>query len=172
MNHSSTGPLVDIDLDKSAKDQSTVDSDIEVHADLNLSSKAQQYRTAVDPETETDSISSDDDSDEIHLSNSKLNVMDAVCVLTTFSTAGGIVAMPWAIGQLGYILGPLLLIITVLSGVFFWNFLIDVAANSKSGPCRTLGDVGYELAGRKGRIVFDLFQIGNLILYMPVALET
>ena len=54
----------------------------------------------------------------------------------------------------------------------FFDFLLDVAQTCKEGTCKTLGDVGYALGGKNGRRLFEAFQIGNLIMYMPVALET
>ena len=96
----------------------------------------------------------------------------AVCVITTFATAGSIVVIPWAIGQLGYILGPVLLVGTVLMNLYFFTKLLDVVDNCKAGSCKTLGEVGYQLGGTGGRNLFVAFQMGNLILYMPVALET
>jgi len=52
----------------------------------------------------------------------KLSFHKAVIILTTWATSGAVVAIPWAFGQLGYVLGPCLLIATVGFILLFNNF--------------------------------------------------
>jgi hypothetical protein len=72
-------------------------------------------------------------------------------------------------GQLGYIVGPLLLVFYVLITLYFNTFLLGIAIKE---DCKTLGDVGYCLMGTKGRVLFTSFQVLNLFLYLPIVLET
>mmetsp|Transcript_14147 Transcript_14147/g.34040 ORF Transcript_14147/g.34040 Transcript_14147/m.34040 type:complete len:457 (-) Transcript_14147:9-1379(-) len=106
-----------------------------------------------------------------HKRHGKLSFHKAVIILTTWSTSGAVVAIPWAFGQLGYVLGPCLLIATVGFILLFNTFLLDVA-DSTSAATATFGDIGHHLGGKFGRTVFVGFQITNLVFYMPVALET
>ena len=137
-------------------------------------SSSDEMKYGIDKKCEIDHDDNNDDDSSSPLAHhsTKLSFFDAICVLTTFATAGSIVAVPWAVSQLGYVLGPILLITVASMNLYFYSFLIDVADACPVGSCKTLGDVGHELAGKKGRYLFDAFQIGNLILYMPVALET
>ena len=50
-------------------------------------------------------------------------------------------------------------------------FMCDIVLSS-NGRCKHLSDAGFELGGRWGRISFQVLQYGNLLFYMPVALET
>lgn len=105
----------------------------------------------------------------------QLSYWDAVMILTTFNTSGSVILMPWAYGQLGYIIGPLSHIALMGIVLFFNLFLIDVALLDSTGSsrqCRSLGDVGYRLASTFGRGLFLFLQLANLVLYLPVALET
>jgi len=102
-----------------------------------------------------------------------LKYFDAVVILATFNTSGSIILIPWSYGQLGYIVGPLTHLAIVGMSLYFSCFLIDVATtNIKGIKCRTLGDVGFILAGRFGRRLFVSLQMLNMILYIPVAMET
>lgn len=103
-----------------------------------------------------------------------LRYWDAVMILATFNTSGSIILIPWSYGQLGYIIGPITHV-TIVGIVLYFNcFLIDVALSSSSKERRilTLGNVGYALASKFGRRLFTTLQMLNMILYLPVALET
>ena len=103
-----------------------------------------------------------------------LRYWDAVMILATFNTSGSIILIPWSYGQLGYIIGPITHLAIVGIVLYFNCFLIDVALSSstKERKIRTLGDVGYTLASKFGRRLFITLQMLNMILYLPVAMET
>ena len=103
-----------------------------------------------------------------------LKYFDAVVILATFNTSGSIILIPWSYGRIGYIVGPLTHLAIVGMALYFSCFLIDVATSNSKGmcKCRTLGDVGHILAGRFGRRLFVSLQMLNMILYIPVAMET
>jgi len=102
----------------------------------------------------------------------QLSLTDAVVMLTTWATAGVIITMPYIYGQFGYALGSVLLALVMSCTVYTATFLLKVSDQCKPGTIRKLGDVGEALAGRKGRILFEFFQMTNLLFYLPVALET
>jgi len=110
-----------------------------------------------------------------------LSVFDTVIVLTTFSLAGAIIAVPYSFGQFGYLGGPLMFLLIISLMVYFLNFLCNIAESADDETAggaatatniKTLGDVGYHLAGKKGRHLFDTFQMTNLVCFLPVGLET
>ena len=99
-----------------------------------------------------------------------LGFWDVVMTQTTFATSGGIVTIPFAFGQLGYILGPLLLLLWILLALMVNCLLVDVAMASDR-CCLNLGDVGAVLAGWKGRWLFRGMQLLNLVLLLAVVLN-
>ena len=101
-----------------------------------------------------------------------LSLFDTIIMLTTWTTAGVLIAVPYSFGQFGYIGGSMLLLFVILMTLYYLNFLLDVADNCKDGTIMGLGDVGYELAGEKGRKLFETFQYVHLIGWLPVGLQT
>lgn len=100
--------------------------------------------------------------------NKKLSWWGVVATQTTFSTSGALVSIPFAFGQIGYVLGPMLLVgwAVLCLGVNCW--LVDVALDAN---CRTLPEVGRALAGDGGRRLVHLVQMANLIVFLPVVLN-
>jgi hypothetical protein len=101
-----------------------------------------------------------------------LSLFDTIIMITTWTTAGAIIAVPYSFGQFGYIGGSILLLFIILLTLYYLNFLLDVADSCKDGTISCLGDVGYELAGENGRKLFETFQYVNLIFWLPVGLQT
>ena len=101
----------------------------------------------------------------------KLRYWDIVVIHATYSTAGGIVVMPYMFGQLGYVLGPIVLGLWMFLLYCINAFVCDIVLAS-GGRCKTLGDIGAKLAGTHGRLVLRGIQLLNMLLYLPTALET
>ena len=70
----------------------------------------------------------------------KLRYWDIVVIHATYSTAGGIVVMPYMFGQLGYVLGPIVLGLWMFLLYCINAFVCDIVLAS-GGRCKTLGDV-------------------------------
>jgi len=127
-----------------------------------------------------------------------ISVLSATMILTSFSTCGAAITMPYSLGQLGYILGPVLMFVLYGSGIWYMNFIIDAVdrndaqgdedrsvvengnsndddedgiPNTSKMSLRTISEVGYMIAGRKGNNLFSFFQLANFVCFMPVALD-
>jgi len=97
----------------------------------------------------------------------RLSFPATVATLTTWCTSSAIIGFPFAFGQLGYILAPLILIAWGFISLVVAFFVVDVARDTSA---TTLGEVGYVLAGKWGRRAAVWAQLGNLLLFMPTAL--
>merc|ERR1719272_815575 len=80
--------------------------------------------------------------------SSGLSFWEIVATQTSFNTSGALVTLPFCIGRLGYVLGPLLLILWTILCLLVNFFVVDVAL---AHGCSTLGDVGRVLGGTGGR---------------------
>ena len=159
-------------------------TDIDIEADINntnttaittASTASSSTNTINEIQTTTKTtITTDEDNHQQpkQQQQHQLSVSDAVVMLTTWATAGVIITMPYIYGQFGYALGSVLLALVMSCTVYTAIFLLKVSDQCKPGTIRKLGDVGEALAGRKGRILFEFFQMTNLLFYLPVALET
>mmetsp|Transcript_8540 Transcript_8540/g.20888 ORF Transcript_8540/g.20888 Transcript_8540/m.20888 type:complete len:452 (-) Transcript_8540:50-1405(-) len=88
-----------------------------------------------------------------------------------FDTSGAIVTIPTAIGQLGYVLGPIALILWCLLAYCMNCFLLDVMMSAPNRRCKNFGDVGAEIAGKRGRNLFRFIQMLNLVLFLPTLMS-
>lgn len=121
-------------------------------------------------------ISQVNDSDVVQNNNNEhggghLGYFEAFMLMTSFQTSGSIILIPWSYGRLGFVVGPLVHLVVVGIVLFFNCFMVDVVLGSKN-MIKTLAGVGYELGGGAGQRLFLFLQMLNLILYIPVALET
>ena len=160
------------------------DIDIDIEADINnnntiaitTATSSSCFSTNTSNERQTTmktTITTDTDNHpQPQQQQQQLSLTDAVVMLTAWATAGVIITIPYIYGQIGYALGSVLLVIVMSCKVYTATFLLKVSDQRKPGTIHKLGDVGEALAGRKGRILFELFQMTNLLFFLPVALET
>ena len=172
------------DINSDHNHNQDVMTDIDIEADINntnttaittASTASSSTNTINEIQTTTKTtITTDEDNHQQpkQQQQHQLSVSDAVVMLTTWATAGVIITMPYIYGQFGYALGSVLLALVMSCTVYTAIFLLKVSDQCKPGTIRKLGDVGEALAGRKGRILFEFFQMTNLLFYLPVALET
>ena len=97
-----------------------------------------------------------------------LSWVDAAVMQASFSTAGAMVTMPYAVGLFGYALAPCLLVAWT-AAVLYTN--LNLAEAARRCGARSLGDVGEHMAGPAGRLLATSFQLVNLALLLPVELE-
>ena len=160
------------------------DIDIDIEADINnnntiaitTATSSSCFSTNTSNERQTTmktTITTDTDNHpQPQQQQQQLSLTDAVVMLTAWATAGVIITIPYIYGQIGYALGSVLLVIVMSCKVYTATFLLKVSDQCKPGTIHKLGDVGEALAGQKGRILFEFFQMTNLLFYLPVALET
>ncbi|KAL7550124.1 hypothetical protein ACHAWF_013360 [Thalassiosira exigua] len=104
---------------------------------------------------------------------SDLGFWDIVLLHTAYSTAGGVIMMPYIFGQWGYVLAPILIAIWMLLVYGIAAFVCDIITGSKE-HVKHHGDVGFELSGKWGRRIFNLFLLVNMWFYLnqPIAMDT
>jgi hypothetical protein len=100
-----------------------------------------------------------------------LSFWDVFMLQSTYSTAGMIVITPYIFGEWGYVLGPILYALWMLLVYGMACFVCNVMQQSQH-EIKHIGDAGFELSGRWGRIIFNTFFMISMISYLPVALET
>ncbi|KAL7549398.1 hypothetical protein ACHAWF_012667 [Thalassiosira exigua] len=123
-----------------------------------------------------------------------LGFWDVVLLHTAYSTAGGVIMMvsesytqglcllfflqatncpgqPYIFGQWGYVLAPILIAAWMLLVYGIAAFVCDVMTSPQS-KAKHHGDIGFELAGKWGRRIFNFFLLINMWFYLPVALDT
>jgi hypothetical protein len=100
-----------------------------------------------------------------------LSFWDVFMLQSTYSTAGMIVITPYIFGQWGYVLGPILYALWMLLVYGMACFVCNVMQQSQN-EIKHMGDVGFELSGRWGRIIFNTVYMISMISFLPVALET
>ena len=86
--------------------------------DINSEENHNESKHTDDCESNNTSMTTDNESISIDIGTetskqNKLSLADVVACITTLSTAGSIIVIPWSIGQLGYVLGPILLIFII-----------------------------------------------------------
>ena len=93
-------------------------------------------------------------------------VAGATMMLTCWSTAAANILYPWAFGVTGIVLGPALQLCVQGLTTFLTVLLCDAA---RRAGARTLAETGHALAGPTGALVLELAQVGNQLLWLPVA---
>ena len=123
------------------------------------------------PPGEDDKDGIGDDPDDIDTKENKLTLWEITALQAAYSTAGGIVSMPYMFGTFGYVLGPIVLALWLLLVYSIAAFVCDVVLAS-NGRCKHFSDVGYELGGKWGSWTIQILQIANMLIYLPTSLYT
>ena len=159
---------IDIDIEADINNNNTIAITTATSSSCFSTNTSNERQTAMKTTITTDK----DNHPQSQQLQQQLSLTDAVVMLTAWATAGVIITIPYIYGQIGYALGSVLLVIVMSCKVYTATFLLKVSDQRKPGTIHKLGDVGEALAGRKGRILFELFQMTNLLFFLPVALET
>ena len=135
--------------------------------------------TGLDPEQDLDetvagSIIKSNDGDEEGATSkhsTKLTFREIVAIQASYSAAANIFQIPSTIGIYGYVFGPVVFALWFFLEYYIAAFVCDVVAASR-GRCKHFSDVGFELMGTPGRRIFQAIQLGNMLFYIPLALES
>lgn len=92
----------------------------------------------------------------------------AAAIQATWSTSSSTVLLPWIFGTLGYLGGPLCLVVFVGLALVVQLKVVELAA--EHGAMSDMADVGEALAGEPGRRLFRGLLLANQVLFMPCAL--
>jgi len=94
--------------------------------------------------------------------------LQAGFVLFAFAAPSAVVGVAYSVGMAGLLGGPLLCLVVTVASV--GGSLMLLRMRLELPGCRTLGDLGLEILGRPGKIWGDVIQLGNFVLFLPVAL--
>ena len=83
-----------------------------------------------------------------------------------FTAPSACVGVPFSVGQTGTVLAPLVCLVVTFASSLGAYVLHDLALKF---DCSSLPELGQALGGHKGRIFGGTIQLGNFLLYMPVA---
>jgi len=89
----------------------------------------------------------------------------------TFNTSGSVILMPWTFATLGYVLGPLLMVMVfgiTLSAQYFVN---EATVAQAPNSVKTLKDLACCIGGRHLGKLAAIIQFTNLLLVMPAELD-
>lgn len=89
-------------------------------------------------------------------------------MLSQYSSAGVLVLMPQFFGAFGYLGGPLWLAVWMICSTYVGLQLTPVVLQHPE--ITTFGELGFVLLGRIGRALFLFGQLGDLALYVAMAL--
>ena len=92
----------------------------------------------------------------------------AAAIQATWSTSSSTVLLPWIFGTLGYVGGPLCLVVFVGLALVVQLKVVELAA--EHGAMSDMADVGEALASEPGRRLFRGLLLANQVLFMPCAL--
>eukprot|EP00928_Gymnodinium_smaydae_P079771 TRINITY_DN63623_c0_g1_i1.p1 TRINITY_DN63623_c0_g1~~TRINITY_DN63623_c0_g1_i1.p1 ORF type:complete len:499 (+),score=83.80 TRINITY_DN63623_c0_g1_i1:194-1498(+) len=95
--------------------------------------------------------------------------LQAGMIVYAFAAPSAVMAVPYAIGVAGFIGGVLISLIITAASV--GGALMLLRIKLMFPDCHTLGDLGYEVLGKPGKIWGNIIQLGNFCLFMPCALQ-
>ena len=96
-----------------------------------------------------------------------ISLLSAFMILTTWSTSSSNVLFPYTFGVLGVVFGPLLMSLAFLASWKMTRLTVQAARATRSS---TFGDLGSNLLGWHGRVLFEGSQILFQQLFLPVAI--
>lgn len=138
------------------------------HVNSNLVQEEEEENVNGEDESHGQKVDYDVDEDEIFdfQPENKLTFWNIFVMQSVLDTSSAIISLPAAFGQLGYVLGPMILVGWCCIAYFTSSFLLDVIIRSER-KIMNLGDVGFEIAGERGRYLLRGTQLLNLFLTMP-----
>eukprot|EP00913_Durusdinium_trenchii_P000129 g117.t1 len=86
-----------------------------------------------------------------------------------FAAPSAVMAMPFAIGNAGFLGGMILCLIVTGASILGAKLLLRLKLLYPD--CKTFGDIGFQVLGTPGKIWGNLIQLGNFCLFMPCALR-
>eukprot|EP00931_Biecheleriopsis_adriatica_P088355 TRINITY_DN62697_c0_g1_i1.p1 TRINITY_DN62697_c0_g1~~TRINITY_DN62697_c0_g1_i1.p1 ORF type:complete len:457 (+),score=88.81 TRINITY_DN62697_c0_g1_i1:64-1434(+) len=89
----------------------------------------------------------------------------------TFQTSGSIILMPWTFATLGYISGPILMVVFFCVILMAQYWLNQAALDQPCGTASTLKDLAYRVGGRRVGRLAVFVQVANMVLLMPAELS-
>lgn len=98
-----------------------------------------------------------------------MNWVQAGITVFTFAAPSAVMAVPFAIGNAGYVGGMLLCLLVTFASILGAKMLLRLKLLFPQ--CSTLGDLGGQVLGRGGQIWGNIIQLGNFCLFMPCALR-
>ena len=96
-------------------------------------------------------------------------VASALCIVG-FSVPSGLLGAPAAIGAMGTVLGPVVVVFMTVCSARGALMLVELLGAYPE--CETFGDLGGAVLGPKGAMATQAVQQGNFLLFLPVALLT
>ena len=95
------------------------------------------------------------------------SLLSVFMILTTWSTSSSNVLYPFTFGVLGVVGGPILML---LAFAIAYTATIWTVRSARAVGAKTFGELGFALAGKNGRILFEGSQILFQQLFLPVAI--
>lgn len=99
----------------------------------------------------------------------RMGWMQAGITVFTFAAPSAVMAVPFAIGNAGFVGGMLLCLIITGASITGAKMLLHL--KWLFPQCQTLGDLGLQVLGKPGQIWGNIIQLGNFCLFMPCALR-
>mmetsp|Transcript_7440 Transcript_7440/g.18836 ORF Transcript_7440/g.18836 Transcript_7440/m.18836 type:complete len:494 (-) Transcript_7440:61-1542(-) len=101
----------------------------------------------------------------------RMNFWLSFCMQVTFNTSGSIILLPWTFATLGYVLGPVLMVLFFAITLRAQYFLNQSALELPRGAVSTLRDLGIQVGGRRLGLLATAVQALNMLLVMPTELN-
>jgi amino acid permease len=100
----------------------------------------------------------------------KLHWIECGVIIFAFAAPAACMGVPFAIGSNGLVLGSLICLITTVASMCGAMMLFEVC--QQYPDAQQLSDLGLAVFGRKGQIAVGILQLGNFLLFLPIALLT